>query len=784
MTSHAIPAQAQLLTRLHSQLQQHRQQVILYRLLQSLPAVLVVLALTYAFSSSFLYSSLGAVAIASIIIWRLVRSTELADIHLQNYLLHLNRCYPELEESAQLLSRNPQELSLLQQLQQNKVSALLTTLLERNKALANTDYGLKYPLILSVVCLIVLITVYVLADKLELPVWDSIQTTTDLKQTEQQAELPDGISSLKISVQPPIYAQLPIQDSEELNISLLAGSVVKWQLAFKQTSSDTNYKIELSSGETLPLTAQDSGLFTASTTINQSAIYTISSARGSSPTSKLDGVYTLKVTADKAPQIRFLRPTSTTTEIAKDGLAELETEVLVTDDFALSKVRIQASIAKGSGEGVKFRDQEFEFDRMELIEGKTHYFKRWKLIELDMEPGDEMYFSVLASDNREPEPQLTRSPSKIIRWLEEEQSELATDGILMDVMTEYFKSQRQIIIETEQLLVDKERLELVEFKRLSTELGFAQSDLKQKYGQYVGDEFAEGTLHTMEAGPALPEQLHEDDHGEDDDDHNDHASAETHEHEPEPQDTLDRSGASALIAQYGHNHGEAELGFTGFKGQPSPTALMKQAIANMWNAELHLMMSEPAQALPYEKQALKFLTQAKQAERIYVKRLGFEPPPVSESRRYQGELKDIKETSQQQQSVMPFAQQQLLSDSINTLQFYLDSALSFDNSNKSSDVNALQYQALTRLLQGELESAPDNIQHIATLEKLSIDSTQLKQDCHSCIKQLQQKLWSLLPAVVASPTQQTTGFLLANPAVTDYQQFLQDQLILLREQKQ
>jgi len=55
---------------------------------------------------------------------------------------------------------------------------------------------------------------------------------------------------------------------------------------------------------------------------------------------------------------------------------------------------------------------------------------------------------------------------------------------------------------------------------------------------------------------------------------------------------------------------------------------MKQAIANMWNAELHLMMSEPALALPYEKEALKFLTQAKNAERIYVKRLGFEPPPV------------------------------------------------------------------------------------------------------------------------------------------------------------
>ena len=31
----------------------------------------------------------------------------------------------------------------------------------------------------------------------------------------------------------------------------------------------------------------------------------------------------------------------------------------------------------------------------------------------------------------------------------------------------------------------------------------------------------------------------------------------------------------------------------------------------------------------------------KKAERIYVKRLGFEPPPVTEKRRYQGEQSDI-----------------------------------------------------------------------------------------------------------------------------------------------
>jgi len=41
-------------------------------------------------------------------------------------------------------------------------------------------------------------------------------------------------------------------------------------------------------------------------------------------------------------------------------------------------------------------------------------------------------------------------------------------------------------------------------------------------------------------------------------------------------------------------------------------------------------------------------------------------------RRYQGELNNIKNAKQNQQSIIPFAQQQLLSDSINALQLWLN----------------------------------------------------------------------------------------------------------------
>jgi len=77
----------------------------------------------------------------------------------------------------------------------------------------------------------------------------------------------------------------------------------------------------------------------------------------------------------------------------------------------------------------------------------------------------------------------------------------------------------------------------------------------------------------------------------------------------------------------------------GSKAKPSH-CINEQAIANMWNAPARIaliLMSEPALALPYEKRSAKFLTQAKNAERILCqKRLGFEPPPVSESRRLSG----------------------------------------------------------------------------------------------------------------------------------------------------
>ena len=73
---------------------------------------------------------------------------------------------------------------------------------------------------------------------------------------------------------------------------------------------------------------------------------------------------------------------------------------------------------------------------------------------------------------------------------------------------------------------------------------------------------------------------------------------------------------------------------------------MRAALANMWDAELHLRMGRPEKALPYEYRALKLIKQIQQASRIYVERVGFDPPVIKVAeKRLSGDLNDINNPS-------------------------------------------------------------------------------------------------------------------------------------------
>jgi hypothetical protein len=701
-----------------------------------LPLTLTTLAVLQVWTQSWLLSSGLAMLVFVLTLLVLTRTKAYRSIDNTKLLFHYNRQFPELEESAQLLLLAPS--SLLQTLQTQKIAAILTQLIADQHAQLLPRYAIGKGLFKALVSAILLSTICYLDFSLFIP-----------KQGAEPAPpaygevAPIHLLSSTVSVAAPAYTQLAVRHVSELDLRVLSGSHVSWQLTFADPS--LRYCIQFDGGDCEALTKQSDLSFTIDKIITHTGVYSIGSEGQS-----LKGVFTLSLSADERPTIEIVSPQQTVTEYPKNMQPAFTAEVVIDDDFGLSKIEIIASVAKGSGEAVKFRDQHFSFDSSAIVDGQPHYYKTWRLAELGMEPGDEMYFSVTALDNREPEPQQSRSQTKIIRWLEEEQNLILSDGILIDFMPEYFKSQRQIIIETEQLIADEKNLEQAEFDRTSQLLGNAQSDLKEKYGQYLGDEVDDGSGgHEMEAAAEFSPGEGE------------------HEHE-EHNDSTDKSGFSQIIEQYGHAHGDAEIGII---TKQSPVGLMKRAIANMWQAELHLMLSQPQQALPFEKEALQFLNQAKKAERIYVKRLGFEPPPVSEKRRYQGDLSDILSYQRIEKVSLNDSKTQdiaLFLEQINALQ---NQPIANKNYDVDGNLNRL-IASVKQQLMGLTGQRPELIEQVAILEQMQQQNSLYLAKCDDCLTRLNSQLWQLLPESIASPVTKDASYLYQDNSLLDYAEFL------------
>jgi hypothetical protein len=245
-----------------------------------------------------------------------------------------------------------------------------------------------------------------------------------------------------------------------------------------------------------------------------------------------------------------------------------------------------------------------------------------------MEPGDEVYFFAVAQDNREPQPNVSRSDTVVVRWLDEAPEVLGFGDLAIDVMPDYYKSQRQIIIETEQLIADRDLLDEETFAATSRALAESQAALKNRYGQYLGDEFDESLDGDVDL-PELAESLEPEAGAEAHDDHAGHAAPGAEQ----------AGSAEALLARFIHNHESADIGPVSSR---NPVGLMKRAVAKMWQSELHLRLSDPVRSLPHQYEALEYYNRAREADRIFTRRLGFEPPPVTEDRRLTGDISDVR----------------------------------------------------------------------------------------------------------------------------------------------
>jgi hypothetical protein len=116
---------------------------------------------------------------------------------------------------------------------------------------------------------------------------------------------------------------------------------------------------------------------------------------------------------------------------------------------------------------------------------------------------------------------------------------------------------------------------------------------------------------------------------------------EGHNHGGSKKESDDKDPVASILEEYVHSHDDGEANT--FYEQSTRT-LLKMALEQMWQSELHLRMYEPEKAIPFEKKALEYLKSAQQRARTFVKKTSFDPPPIKEKeKRLTGELKNYNE---------------------------------------------------------------------------------------------------------------------------------------------
>lgn len=695
---------------------------------------LIIWVITSLFFDSITLKLVVSLSICSIIItWR-VAHFQLHRFNNRKFITYLNHRYPQLEESADLLLSQNNSLSGLQQLQLQRILQRFDLLIPEIK-IPNA-----IPQSIGIFALI-LVGYMTLTSFINQRVPSLQKPMIELGRINTKIEKGDvSINRLTIQVNPPAYTNSKPFESTVADIKVPEGSRVLWTVQFSDSIQKASILVDGKDSVTL---IANHNSHQANRIIHAPGFYQLQWSDGKHHTSDY---FKIEVAKDELPKI-VVNNLNQFTKLSFSDQMAIPLVATLSDDYGLSKAQITATVSKGSGESVKFREEKLHFESPTVIHGKlVNAARTLNLKTLGMEPGDELYFYVEAWDNKMPASNYSRTETFFIA-LQDTTKQVAVDdeGLGVDLMPEYFRSQRQIIIDTEKLLRDRKKKTVQEFKSTSNELGYDQKVLRLKYGQFLGEEF-EGQI-----GPASVDVDHDEKiedvatkFGHTHDKENEHnlvaekkVSPAEHQHEGV------QSEKENPLAAFAHNHDDGEEA-TFFV--QSVRAKLKAALTVMWDAELYLRLYEPEKSLPYQYTALKLLKEISNDSRIYVHRTGFDPPPLKEEKRLTADLNDIKNSSN------PSAKQQaeLYPEIRNTL-VLIDKLL---NSNVTllSTNDKIQFRKAGQELAPIVLEHPGNyLQVLSVIKKLSQESMK-EQELPILLTSIRPILWSVLPKESYSPS--------------------------------
>lgn len=645
----------------------------------------------------------------------------------------LDAASPHLEDSSALLDSDDQLSGGLQKLQADRVRSSFSRMEQPDLRRAWPWRLLALSYILAVASLLV-----PLVKDSPARANTSFAASRVVDSTGRRSADPQ-IAEVQLSVRPPPYTGLPVRSADTIGTRAPMGSTLRWTL--RVTSSVESFALATHEDQVLSFSFRN-GAWRGGTTLTRSML-----VRAEATGTRLDPrLHRVEAIPDRAPRVRMLKPTRTLS-MASPGQRAFALEFHADDDYGVGPARLVVTHAQGSGENIGVRTQTMSV----VASGPPRSRRIVALLDvaaLGMQPGDDLIAQLHVDDNRQPRPQTTRSASAILRWpLPASDDQSSMDGLVQRVLPAYFRSQRQIIIDSEALLARRAKLAAAEFVAQSDAIGVDQRVLRLRYGQFLGEEGAEAphlpagaSIDGAASDPAkdATTSLFADAHA-----HEQAKEAETsasrepapsptpeHPHEGAPQLPVAAFGdAVSVTDEYGHTHDIPEAATL---LDPATQKLLRAALGEMWQAELHLRQGFPQRALPFENRALDLIKKVQQADRIYLAKVGSQIPPVDEARRLSGKRDGLGIRKDMIQSAPA------KDEAVGALWAALGTPGKRDDS-----VPALLADAEAWLTSGRAPSTQ-------VLDAIAaIDAVRLDPECEPCRRKLRASLWVLTPQAVA-----------------------------------
>ncbi len=589
----------------------------------------------------------------------------------KNYIIsYLNRNYPFFEHSAELLLIPRRNLNSLGLLQKQKIAQLSKDQIDTIRLPAPKLSPVI--LIMSIILLGILLAQLKPQDLLALRsnvIESATNNSPSLQEVRNTSSPFPSLQKIQLNIYPPSYTRLRAYTQTKPEVLAPQNSQLIISLNFSHQVKQAY--LVFNNQDSLMLSSKDSIQYSSSFLISEPKFYQICYRDVNRDSVYSSSYYRLEPIPDQAPQIK-IKGLAEYSERTYHELAQLNFKALIQDDYGIDQAFLVATVSRGEGESVKFRESKIPFEYRFLEHPKQiELAKSLKFKDLEMQPGDELYFYIEARDNRLPTANTTRTEMFFVNLEDTSDVELTLEsGSGIKVLPEYFRSQRQLIIDTEKLIAQKESIAQKVFESESNGLGIDQKILRLRYGKFLGEEFSKnmggGIGHDHHEG----HEHHDDEHEpEEDEEEYEHYEGDGHdENDPEHKAWLSRRSSMKVLERNQRDHSPTQKNDKDpFKySNPSINQVpedilhlhdvmeeasfldealrvqLKAALSNMWESELRLRTFRPKESLPFQYRALKIIKLIQQKSRLYVQRIGFDPPPIDENAtRYKGELDDV-----------------------------------------------------------------------------------------------------------------------------------------------